>query len=380
MRPGEWQLTDAQAHKLRDYLLRGGFFMADDFWGTPEWDVFWDSMRRVFPIARRWSSKTAQSFTPFTIWTIATRSPARGVCTAVATRTTARGALEGHLRRQGPPDGGHHHELRSRRFVGVGRRAGVSGTLFGARHPHRRELRHLRDDALTGNRKLKSAVKALMTWRARGRLFVCVALSIAVAFAQGEPPRAPSFRPDRVYLFDHPVPLAPDLILSIFGNDLGPSAGCVGEHDAQGIYPKALCDTQVLVGGIPSGLLYVQADQINFQVPPETPIQGTTDLKVVYQRTFQQSRRDAAGSGGRDVVAGWSRASGNARMAEVENAVRSRLRDRLSIHDFPASFGCNEVEVRRNGACYCRDSSDVGKQAFNGITMQGNPCGSIVHG
>jgi Domain of unknown function (DUF4159) len=23
--------------------------MADDFWGTPEWAVFWDSMRRVFP-------------------------------------------------------------------------------------------------------------------------------------------------------------------------------------------------------------------------------------------------------------------------------------------------------------------------------------------
>ncbi len=49
VRPGEWLLTDTQAHKLRDYLLRGGFFMADDFWGTPEWAVFWDSMGRVFP-------------------------------------------------------------------------------------------------------------------------------------------------------------------------------------------------------------------------------------------------------------------------------------------------------------------------------------------
>lgn len=49
VRPGEWLLTDAQAHKLRDYLLRGGFFMADDFWGTPEWAVFWESMGRVFP-------------------------------------------------------------------------------------------------------------------------------------------------------------------------------------------------------------------------------------------------------------------------------------------------------------------------------------------
>jgi Domain of unknown function (DUF4159) len=46
---GHWQLTDSQAKSLREYLLRGGFFMADDFWGTPEWAVFWDSMGRVFP-------------------------------------------------------------------------------------------------------------------------------------------------------------------------------------------------------------------------------------------------------------------------------------------------------------------------------------------
>src|SRR6202163_1500600 len=46
---GEWGITDAQAKKLRDYLLRGGFFMADDFHGTLEGQVFEESMRRVFP-------------------------------------------------------------------------------------------------------------------------------------------------------------------------------------------------------------------------------------------------------------------------------------------------------------------------------------------
>ncbi len=46
---GEWGITDAQARKLRDYLLRGGFFMADDFHGTTEWQVFQESMKRVFP-------------------------------------------------------------------------------------------------------------------------------------------------------------------------------------------------------------------------------------------------------------------------------------------------------------------------------------------
>lgn len=46
---GEWQLTDTQAKTLREYLLRGGFFICDDFWGEREWGVFEDSMKRVFP-------------------------------------------------------------------------------------------------------------------------------------------------------------------------------------------------------------------------------------------------------------------------------------------------------------------------------------------
>jgi hypothetical protein len=46
---GDWLLTEVQARNLREYLLRGGFLMLDDFWGTEEWDRFMESMRRVFP-------------------------------------------------------------------------------------------------------------------------------------------------------------------------------------------------------------------------------------------------------------------------------------------------------------------------------------------
>ncbi len=46
---GHWNLTDDQTKKLRDYLLRGGFLMVDDFHGTREWSVFMNSMRRVLP-------------------------------------------------------------------------------------------------------------------------------------------------------------------------------------------------------------------------------------------------------------------------------------------------------------------------------------------
>jgi hypothetical protein len=46
---GQWDLSDEQAAKLREYLLRGGFLMVDDFHGAYEWTVFVEGMRRVFP-------------------------------------------------------------------------------------------------------------------------------------------------------------------------------------------------------------------------------------------------------------------------------------------------------------------------------------------
>jgi hypothetical protein len=46
---GDWKLTVQQAKNLREYLLRGGFLMLDDFWGTEEWNRFQESMKLVFP-------------------------------------------------------------------------------------------------------------------------------------------------------------------------------------------------------------------------------------------------------------------------------------------------------------------------------------------
>lgn len=46
---GHWNLTDQQCKKVRDFLLRGGFLMVDDFHGTQEWEVFMASMSRIFP-------------------------------------------------------------------------------------------------------------------------------------------------------------------------------------------------------------------------------------------------------------------------------------------------------------------------------------------
>ena len=46
---GQWYLDDDEAALLREYLDRGGFLMVDDFWGEYEWQIFTDSMLRVFP-------------------------------------------------------------------------------------------------------------------------------------------------------------------------------------------------------------------------------------------------------------------------------------------------------------------------------------------
>ncbi len=46
---GRWHLSDEEAERLREYLLRGGFMVADDFHGPFQWGVFMESMQRVFP-------------------------------------------------------------------------------------------------------------------------------------------------------------------------------------------------------------------------------------------------------------------------------------------------------------------------------------------
>jgi hypothetical protein len=46
---GHWLLPDREAKQLREYLLRGGFLMVDDFHGAEEWATFTESLSKVFP-------------------------------------------------------------------------------------------------------------------------------------------------------------------------------------------------------------------------------------------------------------------------------------------------------------------------------------------
>lgn len=48
--PGDIDLSEREALVLREYLLNGGFLMVDDFWGTEEWDWFYqEGVKKIFP-------------------------------------------------------------------------------------------------------------------------------------------------------------------------------------------------------------------------------------------------------------------------------------------------------------------------------------------
>ncbi|MEC8859018.1 MAG: DUF4159 domain-containing protein [Pseudomonadota bacterium] len=48
-RNGGPYFSPPELQNLREYLLRGGFLLIDDFWGTREWQAFENSFQMVFP-------------------------------------------------------------------------------------------------------------------------------------------------------------------------------------------------------------------------------------------------------------------------------------------------------------------------------------------
>ena len=111
-------------------------------------------------------------------------------------------------------------------------------------------------------------------WSVRG---CCTSALLVLATIARAQPATPFFTVDRVLPFDsaRPAPLAPGMLISIYGQNLGPESGCEGQADPRRtetsnpvvserfvntlIYPADLCGVQVFVGDKAAGLLYVQA-------------------------------------------------------------------------------------------------------------------------
>ncbi len=48
---GSLYMNPEEAERLREYLLKGGFVWADDFWGSDAWDVWEEEIRKALPAA-----------------------------------------------------------------------------------------------------------------------------------------------------------------------------------------------------------------------------------------------------------------------------------------------------------------------------------------
>ena len=160
--------------------------------------------------------------------------------------------------------------------------------------------------------------------------------------------------------------LVPGAGMSVYGRHLGPVTGCAGVADPKqretanprapapgfadlSVYPRELCGVQVLIGGKPAGLLYVSEKQINFKVPQDSPESGTADLRIVYQGQSSVSLAMKAGFEKTSVSLDQPAYTNMPVWLRVELPFEFTALIQYPFVLGPAGFGCNEIEVRRNG-------------------------------
>lgn len=168
--------------------------------------------------------------------------------------------------------------------------------------------------------------------------------------------------------------VVPGTNLTIYGRNLAPPPGQCRAAYPVSTYPRELCGTKVLLGDAPAELLYVSDTQINFKVPQDAPQSGTVDIRVVYngqssrplamKAGFEQTTVSLDGPAYADMPV-WLKLD---MPFEWTGAVR---------YPFilgPAGFGCNTVEVRRNGQML--PLLPGSNWTRYGVVIAGNICGS----
>jgi len=89
---GFWSLSKSERDNLREYLLRGGFLMVDDFHGTREWANFALEMRNLFPDRR--IETLEQGAIPFKVhFDIPERQQIPGIRSIMNNRTWEKGGI-----------------------------------------------------------------------------------------------------------------------------------------------------------------------------------------------------------------------------------------------------------------------------------------------
>lgn len=170
----------------------------------------------------------------------------------------------------------------------------------------------------------------------------------------------------------HPVPLAPGLLYSIYGRHLGPEIPCQGRlpQPLGRAYPEQLCDVQVFVGDRAVELLYVAQDQINFKAPPGPPVEGPTQLRVVYRGQSHAVTMRV----GLDMVVAYLKQpahAGGPVWLCLDMPEGWEMSAQYPTSTVPSDFGCNIVDVRRNGMNLRRIQPEIPSR------VAGGACGSI---
>jgi hypothetical protein len=181
------------------------------------------------------------------------------------------------------------------------------------------------------------------------------------------------------------------MLVTMYGSNLGPRGGCICKADPHAtetpsplrpnvgfvntlIYPRELCGVQVFLDDMPTGLLYVGERQINFKVPQEAPMEGAMPLRVVYQGQSSAALPMAFGL----------------ESPKLSLEAPAHLNGPVWLHiqlpsfpwygdvDYPVSvqpddFGCNEIEVRREGTLLPR----IAVRPTGGVRINGLVCGHI---
>jgi hypothetical protein len=207
----------------------------------------------------------------------------------------------------------------------------------------------------------------MIFWKSAGLLLLGI-----VAAAADSPPE---FTAAGVARGTQPARMVvPGTFLTIYGSNLG-APRCRAAVPVS-TYPRDFCGTQVLIGDMPAELLFVSDKQINFKVPKDAPQGGTVDIRVIsngrssrpvsMKAGFEQTTVSLDGPAYTDMPV-WLKI---ALPFEFAGAVR------YPFISGPAGFGCNQVEVRRNGRMLpLLPGSHWGRY---GIVIAGNICGSYA--
>jgi len=211
----------------------------------------------------------------------------------------------------------------------------------------------------------------MTTWR----LAACLLLGVA-AWAADAPPEfsaagvARGARPARM--------VVPGSYLTIYGRNLGPAPGQCAADVPPAPYPVEICGTRVLIGAEAAPLLFVSDKQINLMVPEDSPVGGTVDITVVYNGQSSLAVNLPAGFEKTTVALDGPAYAGMPVWLKIDLPGELGGAVRYPSGMGPAGFGCNEVEMRRDGQPLpLRPESDWYRY---GGTFSGFPCGTYAPG